>query len=818
MNILIGLIEHIGDIVACEPVSRYLKNKYCDTNITWAVSKLYRELIDSNPNIDKTVTMDCITDWIKYIKHAKYDYIVDLHVNYKTCQYCNIPLFKTIGNPFVNTYDWFDYGSLLEAFSIGAGLPKLSEQPRVYIQKSHIYAVNKLGINGDYVVIHRQSNNIIKDWVDIKWDYVIENVIDKYNLTAVEVGSSLINNSRFTNKSYINLVNKTSILECAEIIKRARLFVGIDSGPAHLANAVNTQGVILLGNIGYFKSYNPFCGGFGENGKNVRLVRNLSGPAQFISTRDVLNAVDARLLNSDYRKRPAPDYVADEKLEIMNGTSEEIISKNVVNAQSISEDKFNFPRVLAFYLPQFYPIPENDAAWGKGFTDWTNVLRAKPIFTGHYQPRLPGELGLYDLRFPEVLERQVSLAIEHGISGFCFYYYYFNGKRPLYKPIENFIKNRIKFPFCFLWANENWTKRWDGGDDELILAQNHSPADNIKFIRGLLPVFKNDSYIKINGKPLLLVYKTHLIPDIRMAAEQWRNEVKKAGFSDIYLVHVDDWFGFRNVHPKDIGFDASYEIPSNIIPNSVKDIDWNSINICDKFCGSLVDYEKFARFHMERPFPEYKKYKTVMLPWDNTARYRNKAIIYMNANGEYYKKWLLHAYIDTYKRYSGDDRLLFIHSWNEWCEGTNLEPDQKNGRKYLEFTKDTIEIAKQVIEIASNNAIRIDGVHSLYEYVNQKEESVSRVWAYLPKEAPPSNYVSAELDSVWNSYSMRLFRPIRNLSRRLKGLPQEQKPEVGSPDEAKQVIEAIRQSFSWELTGPLRVSKQLIDRLIKGAR
>jgi hypothetical protein len=439
-----------------------------------------------------------------------------------------------------------------------------------------------------------------------------------------------------------------------------------------------------------------------------------------------------------------------------------------------------YPKLIAFYLPQFHPIPENDAAWGKGFTDWTNVKKAKPLFSGHYQPRLPGELGFYDLRDPNVIEMQASLAMEYGIHGFCFYYYYFNGKRLLYKPIDNFLKIGNKYPFCFLWANENWTKRWDGGDDEIILNQYHSAENNLKFIRGLLPICENDSYMKINNKPILLIYKTWLIPELKSTVELWKYEAKKFGFDGIYLIYVDDWGGGGSNDLRGIGFNASYEIPSNNIPALAVINDTKLFEFYGEFKGQIVDYNLFSLFYMLRPLPDFKRYKTVMLPWDNSPRYGFNSAIYVNGLTEYYSNWLLHSYIDTFNRYEGDERLIFVHSWNEWCEGTYLEPDRKNGRKFLEVTRDTITIAKEIIgEITKG-------------------------------------YTSEELNICWNSYSMILTRPMRNLARRLRGLPPELKPEVGSPAEARRAIETLQQSISWELTGPLRVLKRYIDRLVKG--
>jgi hypothetical protein len=538
------------------------------------------------------------------------------------------------------------------------------------------------------------------------------------------------------------LINKTSILECAEIIKRSRLFLGVDSGPAHLANAVHTKGVVLLGALGNFKSYNPFSGGYGEHQTNVKLVRNPLGPVAEIPLHQVREAVEQSLINADVGRSPDNSKIV--TLSKQGHLKEDIgrEGRTMDSTPGASPPNPAYPKVLAFYLPQFHPIPENDAAWGKGFTEWTNVTKARPLFQGHYQPRLPGELGFYDLRVPETIEKQVSLAIDHGISGFCFYYYYFQGIKFLYKPIDIFLSSAFNVPFCFLWANENWTKRWDGGEDEIILRQQHSADDNINFIRGLIPIFRKDSYIKINERPVLLIYKTHLIPNIKVAAEQWRNIVQLEGFKGIYLVHVDDWLGVNAIHPREIDFDAAYEIPGNLIPPEVKIRDVGAFRFLEPFYGSLVDYEKFAQLHMHRPFPEYKRYRTVMLPWDNTPRYENRAIIHLDSNpmGEAYKKWLLNAYVDTYRHYEGDERIMFIHSWNEWCEGTNLEPDQKNGRKYLEITKETIESAKQIISLGQNNNITFEDKKTLFEYLRQKDET--SFWAWKMMEQKPAEETS----------------------------------------------------------------------------
>src|ERR1022692_2006465 len=284
-------------------------------------------------------------------------------------------------------------------------------------------------------------------------------------------------------------------------------------------------------------------------------------------------------------------------------------------------------RLIAFYLPQFHPIPENDRWWGKGFTEWSNVTRVAPLFEGQHQPQLPADLGFYDLRVPETREAQAELARAYGISGFCYYYYWFNGKKLLQRPLEEVLASgKPDFPFCVCWANENWTRRWDGGESDILAEQKYSEEDDREFLRALVPMFQDRRYIRVEGKPLLLIYRTELFPTPRRSAEIWREEAAKVGL-ELYLVRGES---FSTCEPERIGFDAAYEFPPNGLPLDLS-IDTSHARFYPReFSGHLHDYRKLAEFMVRRKASDYTRFRGGMVAWDNTARRRNRADIFVN--------------------------------------------------------------------------------------------------------------------------------------------------------------------------------------------
>jgi lipopolysaccharide biosynthesis protein len=353
-------------------------------------------------------------------------------------------------------------------------------------------------------------------------------------------------------------------------------------------------------------------------------------------------------------------------------------------------------RLIAFYLPQYHPIPENDAWWGEGYTEWTRVVEARPSFQGHHQPHLPGALGFYDLRVPEVREAQARLAHQYGIHGFCYYHYWFNGRRLLERPFaEVLASGRPDFPFCLCWANENWTRRWDGLSKDVLMAQHHSPEDDRAMIRDMLPALRDRRYIRVNGRPLLLVYLTQKLPNPAATAAIWREEVAAAGLPGLYLCRVESFQDpTPTPAPESIGFDAACEFPPHRIQSVPPRPPVSGLD--PGFCGMLCDYVEVARYAAADPQPPYRRFHGVMPSWDNTARTGPRARIAVNSSPEAYRGWLESVVGRTRREFAGDERLVFINAWNEWGEGCHLEPDRVHGYAWLEATAAALGIRPEV--------------------------------------------------------------------------------------------------------------------------
>lgn len=348
-------------------------------------------------------------------------------------------------------------------------------------------------------------------------------------------------------------------------------------------------------------------------------------------------------------------------------------------------------RVIAIHLPQYHPIPENDAWWGKGFTEWSNVAKAQPVMPGHYQPHLPADLGFYDLRLPETRAAQAELAGAYGVDAFCYYHYWFTGKELLERPVKEIVQSgQPDFPFCICWANENWTRAWDGGSRQTIMEQHYSDEDDLRHIRQLMPTLADRRYLQVGGRPLLLIYRTEQLPDPKRTADIWRNEAIRSGLGDLYLARVES--GRSDIDPASIGFDAAVEFAP----------DWRKIRAREPsllqraaaklglfprayFEHQFAKYDDLVSDMLAKPTPGFRRIRCVTPGFDNTARRKQGATIFLDSTPEAYGRWLTEVLKGEDSISIPDDqKIVFVNAWNEWAEGNHLEPDQRWGRAYLE--------------------------------------------------------------------------------------------------------------------------------------
>lgn len=353
-------------------------------------------------------------------------------------------------------------------------------------------------------------------------------------------------------------------------------------------------------------------------------------------------------------------------------------------------------KYLAIHLPQFHPVGENDEWWGKGFTEWRNVTRARPMFPGHRQPHLPGDLGFYDLRLPEAREAQAELAGEYGIDGFCYYHYWFHGRRLLERPVNEIVASgKPDFPFCLFWANESWEGRWHGvaGERKTLVKQEYSAEDDLAHFRWLAPVMADPRYIKVSGRPVFLIYRPMDLPDPRRTVESWKSEALRLGMGEPYLIASDSHAYCRNL--TELGFDAVLQfLPqlhalgftgtprlksrlARVARNLSRGVASLSLNTCDY-------REALDKMVREVSWPAHKM---IFPAWDNTPRAGKRGVVIVGSSPDRFYQAVLEMSRWTIDNLQQDRRFLFLNAWNEWAEGNHLEPDLAYGRGYLDAVR-----------------------------------------------------------------------------------------------------------------------------------
>jgi lipopolysaccharide biosynthesis protein len=349
-------------------------------------------------------------------------------------------------------------------------------------------------------------------------------------------------------------------------------------------------------------------------------------------------------------------------------------------------------RVMPFYLPQFHAIPENDRWWGQGFTEWTNVTAAHPVFHGHHQPKLPSTTGFYDLRLDAVRDQQSSMAAAAGVEGFMYYYYWFAGRRLLSMPIEKLLASDVDKPFCLMWANENWTRRWDGRSEDMLIGQDYDKVPAADFIDDVMPFLQDPRYLRVDGRPILAVYRIAQIPGYRDVVRQWRERAREAGVGELMLLSVDVAKAFDGLEgsAESAGLDGILGFPPHNtlwewLPHAGYGVD-------PRFAGNLLSYDAVvsdAIAKLRKGIPD-TAYPGVMVTFDNTARRQWISDVWYGSNPYTFRRWLAEAARAVSDR-EPQHRIVFINAWNEWAEGAVLEPSDRYGATYLAAVRDVIQ-------------------------------------------------------------------------------------------------------------------------------
>lgn len=390
--------------------------------------------------------------------------------------------------------------------------------------------------------------------------------------------------------------------------------------------------------------------------------------------------------DGEFFEIPLFDNIAPDELVVALGFSSDdctdlLIPNNNKTVGGAPDPAGKQVRHVCFYLPQFHSFTENDRWWGPGFSEWTNIARMRPQFPTHQSPWFPADLGFYDVRLKDTRRQQAEMARRYGIHGFCYYVYWFQGRRLLERPLELLLEDgEPDLPFCLCWANENWSRRWDGSDAELLLGQNHSLDDDVRFIDDMAKLLLDERYITVDGRKIVVIYRPSLLPDRQRLFEIWRVRARELGIGELLICNA---MTFGEFDPRDLDCDAAVEFPPHTVSTMEQSLP--ELGAPASFTGKVYDYVDAVRSSLGKTY-EFPYFPAVMPRWDNTPRKGSRAHIFNRSSPEAFEVWLRDA-AGRARRGQFAEPLVFINSWNEWAEGAHLEPDSRYGRAFLEAVR-----------------------------------------------------------------------------------------------------------------------------------